>query len=329
MDLVYRPRRLRVSAPIRGLVRETELSPRQLIYPMFVTEGKAIREQIVSMPGQFRFSVDEVVRECEELYALGVGGINLFGFSKEKNKSGSMSYNPKGLVQKAIIAIKSAIPDLCVQTDVALDPYTIHGHDGIVIDNEIVNDKSVEVLCKMALSHAEAGADWVAPSDMMDGRVGEIRKALDSNGFYNVGILAYSAKYASTFYGPFRDALESSPKNGDKKTYQMDPANGKEALREISLDIEQGADIVMVKPALTYLDVISRVNQNFDVPIAAYNVSGEYSMVVAASQKGWIDRENAMMEMLLSIRRAGANMILTYFAKEAAAFLRADYGRYS
>jgi len=329
MDLIFRPRRLRVSAPIRGLVRETELSPRQLIYPMFVTEGNSIREEIVSMPGQFRFSVDEIVRECEELYALGVGGVNLFGYSKEKNKSGSKSYDSKGLVQRAIIAIKVAIPDLCVQTDVALDPYTSHGHDGLVIDNEIVNDESVEVLCKMALSHAEAGADWVAPSDMMDGRIGEIRKKLDSNGFYNVGILAYSAKYASSFYGPFRGALESAPKSGDKKTYQMDPANGREALREISLDIEQGADIVMVKPALTYLDVIYRANQIFDVPIAAYNVSGEYSMVVAASQKGWIDRENAMMEMLLSIRRAGANMILTYFAKEAAAFLRADYGSYS
>jgi len=328
MDLVYRPRRLRASAPIRGLVRETELSPRQLIYPMFVTEGKSIREQIPSMPGQFRLSVDEIVRESEELYALGVGGVNLFGYSKEKNQSGSMSYDSKGLVQRAIISIKSAIPDLCVQTDVALDPYTTHGHDGIVIDNEIVNDKSVEVLCKMALSHAEAGADWVSPSDMMDGRVGEIRKTLDSNGFYNVGILAYSAKYASSFYGPFRGALESSP-SGDKKTYQMDPANGKEALKEISLDIEQGADIVMVKPALTYLDVIYRANQIFDVPIAGYNVSGEYSMVVAAAQKGWIDREKAMMEMLLSIKRAGANMILTYFAKEAAAFLRADYGSYS
>ncbi len=329
MDLVSRPRRLRVSAPIRGLVRETEISPRQLIYPMFVTEGKSKREKIVSMPGQFRFSVDEIVRECEELYALGVGGVNLFGFSKEKNKSGSKSYDSNGLVQKAVIEIKSAIPDLCVQTDVALDPYTSHGHDGLVIENEIVNDESVQVLCKMALSHAEAGADWVAPSDMMDGRVGEIRKTLDSNGFYNVGILAYSAKYASSFYGPFRGALESAPKNGDKKTYQMDPANVREALREISLDIEQGADIVMVKPALTYLDVISRAYQIFDVPIAAYNVSGEYSMVVAASQKGWIDREKAMMEMLLSIRRAGANMILTYFAKEAAAFLRAEYGSYS
>ena len=216
-----------------------------------------------------------------------------------------------------------------MQTDVALDPYTTHGHDGLVINGEIVNDESVEVLCKMALSHAEAGADWVAPSDMMDGRIGAIRNALDVQGFSHVGILAYSAKYASCFYGPFRGALLSAPKSGDKKTYQMDPANTREALREISLDLEEGADVVMIKPALTYLDVISRVRDTFDVPIAAYNVSGEYAMVVAAAEKGWIDRDRAMMEMLLSIRRAGADMILTYFAKDAAAFLRANYGSYT
>ena len=329
MDLVYRPRRLRRSASIRGLVRETELSPRQLIYPMFVTEGKRVREQIETMPGQFRFSTDELVRECEELYALGVGAVNLFGYSTEKDELGSKSYNPDGLVQRAVRAIKTAVPDLCVQTDVALDPYTTHGHDGLVINGEIVNDQSVEVLCKMALSHAESGADWIAPSDMMDGRVGAIRNALDVHGFSHVGILAYSAKYASCFYGPFRGALQSAPKSGDKKTYQMDPANTREALREISLDLDEGADVVMIKPALTYLDVISRVRDTFDVPIAAYNVSGEYAMVVAAAEKGWIDRDRAMMEMLLSIRRAGADMILTYFAKEAAAFLRADYGSYS
>jgi len=218
---------------------------------------------------------------------------------------------------------------LCVQTDVALDPYTTHGHDGLVINGEIVNDESVEVLCKMALSHAEAGADWIAPSDMMDGRVGAIRNALDVQGFSQVGILAYSAKYASCFYGPFRGALQSAPKSGDKKTYQMDPANTREALREISLDLEEGADVVMIKPALTYLDVISRVRDTFDVPVAAYNVSGEYAMVVAAAEKGWLDRDRAMMEMLLSIRRAGADMILTYFAKDAAAYLRADYGSYT
>ena len=329
MDLVYRPRRLRRSASIRGLVRETELSPRQLIYPMFVTEGKAVRECIETMPGQFRLSIDELLRECEELYALGIGAVNLFGYSIEKDELGSMSYDSGGLIQRAVRAIKKTIPELCVQTDVALDPYTTHGHDGLVINGEIVNDESVEVLCRMALSHAEAGADWIAPSDMMDGRVGAIRNALDGQGFDGVGILAYSAKYASCFYGPFRGALKSAPKSGDKKSYQMDPANTREALREISLDLDEGADVVMIKPALCYLDEISRVRDTFDVPIAAYNVSGEYAMVIAAAEKGWIDKDRAMMEMLLSIRRAGADMILTYFAKDVAAYLRADFGSFS
>lgn len=328
MDLVYRPRRLRRTAPIRGLVRETELSPRQLIYPLFVAEGKSVRDHIDSMPGQFRLSTDELVRECEELYALGVGAVNLFGYSEDKDELATKSYDSDGLVQRAIRTIKSAVPDLCVQTDVALDPYTTHGHDGLVIDGEIVNDESVEVLCKMALSHAEAGADWIAPSDMMDGRIGAIRNALDVQGFSKVGILAYSAKYASSFYGPFRGALQSAPKSGNKKTYQMDPANIREALKEIALDLEEGADVVMIKPALCYLDVISRVREAFDAPVAAYNVSGEYAMVVAAAEKGWVDRDSAMMEMLLSIRRAGADMILTYFAKDAAALLRADYGSF-
>ena len=329
MDLVYRPRRLRRSASIRGLVRETELSPRQLIYPMFVTEGKAVRECIETMPGQFRLSIDELLRECEELYALGIGAVNLFGYSIEKDELGSMSYDSGGLIQRAVRAIKKTIPELCVQTDVALDPYTTHGHDGLVINGEIVNVESVDVLCRMALSHAEAGADWIAPSDMMDGRVGAIRNALDGQGFDGVGILAYSAKYASCFYGPFRGALKSAPKSGDKKSYQMDPANTREALREISLDLDEGADVVMIKPALCYLDVISRVRDTFDVPIAAYNVSGEYAMVIAAVEKGWLDKDRAMMEMLLSIRRAGADMILTYFAKDAAAYLRADFGSFS
>tara|TARA_X000001036_G_scaffold299729_1_gene278830 strand:- start:1223 stop:2155 length:933 start_codon:yes stop_codon:yes gene_type:complete len=310
-------------------VRETELSPRQLIYPMFVTEGKAVRECIETMPGQFRLSIDELLRECEELYALGIGAVNLFGYSIEKDELGSMSYDSGGLIQRAVRAIKKTIPELCVQTDVALDPYTTHGHDGLVINGEIVNDESVEVLCRMALSHAEAGADWIAPSDMMDGRVGAIRNALDGQGFDGVGILAYSAKYASCFYGPFRGALKSAPKSGDKKSYQMDPANTREALREISLDLDEGADVVMIKPALCYLDVISRVRDTFDVPIAAYNVSGEYAMVIAAAEKGWIDKDRAMMEMLLSIRRAGADMILTYFAKDVAAYLRADFGSFS
>ena len=329
MDLVYRPRRLRRSASIRGLMRETELSPRQLIYPMFVTEGKAVRECIETMPGQFRLSIDELLRECEELYALGIGAVNLFGYSIEKDELGSMSYDSGGLIQRAVRAIKKTIPELCVQTDVALDPYTTHGHDGLVINGEIVNDESVEVLCRMALSHAEAGADWIAPSDMMDGRVGAIRNALDGQGFDGVGILAYSAKYSSCFYGPFRGALKSAPKSGDKKSYQMDPANTREALREISLDLDEGADVVMIKPALCYLDVISRVRDTFDVPIAAYNVSGEYAMVIAAAEKGWHDKDRAMMEMLLSIRRAGADMILTYFAKDVAAYLRADFGSFS
>ena len=310
-------------------MRETELSPRQLIYPMFVTEGKAVRECIETMPGQFRLSIDELLRECEELYALGIGAVNLFGYSIEKDELGSMSYDSGGLIQRAVRAIKKTIPELCVQTDVALDPYTTHGHDGLVIYGEIVNDESVEVLCRMALSHAEAGADWIAPSDMMDGRVGAIRNALDGQGFDGVGILAYSAKYASCFYGPFRGALKSAPKSGDKKSYQMDPANTREALREISLDLDEGADVVMIKPALCYLDVISRVRDTFDVPIAAYNVSGEYAMVIAAVEKGWLDKDRAMMEMLLSIRRAGADMILTYFAKDAAAYLRADFGSFS
>ena len=301
MDLVYRPRRLRRSASIRGLVRETELSPRQLIYPMFVTEGKAVRECIETMPGQFRLSIDELLRECEELYALGIGAVNLFGYSIEKDELGSMSYDSGGLIQRAVRAIKKTIPELCVQTDVALDPYTTHGHDGLVINGEIVNDESVEVLCRMALSHAEAGADWIAPSDMMDGRVGAIRNALDGQGFDGVGILAYSAKYASCFYGPFRGALKSAPKSGDKKSYQMDPANTREALREISLDLDEGADVVMIKPALCYLDVISRVRDTFDVPVAAYNVSGEYAMVIAAAEKGWLDKDRAMNDDFSSI----------------------------
>ena len=327
MDLVYRPRRLRRAAPIRGMVRETELSPRQLIYPIFVTEGKSVRDPIDSMPGQFRLSSDEIVRECEELYSLGVGAVNLFGYSAVKDEVATKSYDPEGLVQNAIRAIKGSIPDMCVQTDVALDPYTTHGHDGLVINGEIVNDESVEVLCKMALSHAEAGVDWIAPSDMMDGRVGAIRKALDAQGFSHVGILAYSAKYASCFYGPFRGALQSAP-SGHKKTYQMDPANTREAMREIALDLEEGADVVMIKPALAYLDVITRVREAFDAPIAAYNVSGEYSMVVSAAEKGLLDRDQAMMEILTSIKRAGADMILTYFAKDAAAILRADFGSF-
>ena len=274
------------------------------------------------MPGQYRFSVDELVDECRELWELGIPAVNLFGYSTHKDDMATQSYDPQGLIQRAIRSLKAAVPELCVQTDVALDPYTHHGHDGLVVDDEVVNDETIEVLCKMALSHAEAGVDWVAPSDMMDGRVGGIRRALDAAGYKNVGILAYSAKYASCFYGPFRDALQSAPKKGDKKTYQMDPANGREALKEIALDIEEGADVVMIKPALAYLDVIAAARQTFDVPIAAYNVSGEFGMIVAAAERGWVQREQAVMEVLTGIKRAGADMILTYFAKEVAGYLR-------
>lgn len=322
MELTHRPRRLRRSESVRSLVRETTLRADDLILPLFVTEGERQRQPIESMPGQFRFSVDELVRECADVYELGIPAVNLFGYSAQKDDRATASHDPNGLIQRAVSAIKAEVPELCVQTDIALDPYTNHGHDGLVIDGEIVNDETIAVLCKMALSHAEAGVDWVAPSDMMDGRVGALRVALDDAGFSHVGILAYSAKYASCFYGPFRGALDSAPKKGDKKTYQMDPANAREALREISLDIEEGADVVMVKPALAYLDVIAAARQAFDVPIAAYNVSGEYGMVVAAAERGWAEREKSVMEILTSIKRAGADMILTYFAKEAVGYMR-------
>ncbi|MCY3664305.1 MAG: porphobilinogen synthase [Gemmatimonadetes bacterium] len=322
MELTKRPRRLRRSEAVRSLVRETHLRVDDLIHPLFVTEGEKTRAPIDDMPGQYRFSVDELVDECRELWDLGIPAVNLFGYSTEKDDQATQSYDPQGLIQRAIRSLKAAVPELCVQTDVALDPYTHHGHDGLVVDSEVVNDETIEVLCKMALSHAEAGVDWVAPSDMMDGRVGGIRRALDAAGYKNVGILAYSAKYASCFYGPFRDALQSAPKKGDKKTYQMDPANGREALKEIALDIEEGADVVMVKPALAYLDVIAAARQTFDVLIAAYNVSGEYGMIVAAVERGWVQREQAVMEVLTGIKRAGADMILTYFAKEVAGYLR-------
>ena len=322
MELTKRPRRLRRSEAVRSLVRETHLRVDDLIHPLFVTEGEKTCAPIDDMPGQYRFSVDELVDECRELWDLGIPAVNLFGYSTKKDDQATQSYDPQGLIQRAIRGLKAAVPELCVQTDVALDPYTHHGHDGLVVDDEVVNDETIEVLCKMALSHAEAGVDWVAPSDMMDGRVGGIRWALDAAGYKNVGILAYSAKYASCFYGPFRDALQSAPKKGDKKTYQMDPANGREALVEIALDIEEGADVVMVKPALAYLDVIAAARQAFDVPIAAYNVSGEYGMIMAAVERGWVQREQAIMEVLTGIKRAGADMILTYFAKEVAGYLR-------
>jgi len=319
-NMLIRPRRNRRTKAIRGLVQETSLSPGQLIWPMFVCEGKNRREVITSMPDTFRLSRDLLVKEAKLAAKLGIPAIALFPAisNKLKDKTASESLNPNGLLPTTVKAIKNAVPEMAVITDVAMDPYSSDGHDGYVENNEIVNDRTVEILCAMALAQAQAGADLVAPSDMMDGRVGAIRRALDSGGFSGVGILAYSAKYCSAFYGPFREALDSAPRGGDKKTYQMDPANRREALREVLLDVEQGADIVMVKPAMPYLDVIREVKNAVTVPVAAYQVSGEYAMIKAAVARGWLNEEAVIMESLLSIRRAGADMILTYFAKTAA-----------
>lgn len=329
LDLSSRPRRNRKNATVRDLVRETELSVRDLVYPVFVMEGSGKEEAIPSMPGMTRKTVDILLKEVEECVSLGVRAIAPFPSIEESKKDclGSESFNPDGLVPTCVRAIKEKFPDVAVLTDVALDPFNSDGHDGIVAANgEILNDETVEVLCKMALCHARAGADFVSPSDMMDGRIGAIREALDSEGFTNTSIMAYSAKYASAFYGPFRDALESAPKAGDKKTYQMDPANRREALREVALDIDEGADIVMVKPACYYLDVIRDVAEFSDVPVAAYQVSGEYAMLCAAAQNGWLDRNRIILESLTGIRRAGAKMIWTYFAKEAARLLQKENG---
>jgi porphobilinogen synthase len=291
-----------------------------LIYPMFVVEGSGQRQEVPSMPGCYRYSLDLLLEEIREVVGLGIGAIALFPLipDHQKDNAGTESYNPAGLIPQTVRAIKQAFPHLLVITDVALDPYSSAGHDGIVQDGQILNDETVAVLVKQALAQAEAGADMVAPSDMMDGRIGAIRQALDAEGWINVGILAYSAKYASAYYGPFRDALESAPKFGDKKTYQMDAANAAEALKEVDLDIAEGADIVMVKPALAYLDIICRIKQHTNLPVAAYNVSGEYAMVKAAAAQGWIDETTVMLETLTSIKRAGADVILTYFAKDAA-----------
>lgn len=306
------------------MVRETLLTVDDLIYPMFVMEGTSQKVEIPSMPGCYRYSLDLLLKEVAEAFALGINAVALFPVIPESRKddTGTESYNPEGLVHSTVRAIKKAVPEIVVITDVALDPFTTHGHDGLVDANGVIlNDPTVEVLVKMALSQAEAGADLVAPSDMMDGRVGAIRKALDDRGYIDVGILAYAAKYASAYYGPFRDALDSAPKFGDKKTYQMDPANAREALKEVALDIAEGADIVMVKPALAYLDVICQVRQTTGLPVAAYNVSGEYAMIKAAGQLGWIDEKQVILETLTSIKRAGADLILTYFAKEVALML--------
>lgn len=329
MSAMYiRPRRLRSSGAIRRMARETRLSVDQLVAPLFLVEGEGVRDEIASMPGQYRLSVDEMERELSELAEVGIPAVALFPAVDEsvKDPTGSEALNPDGLIPRALRAAKRAAPDILTISDVALDPYSSDGHDGIVKDGRILNDESVEVLAQMALVQAAAGADIVAPSDMMDGRVGAIREALDEGGYTDVAILAYTAKYASAFYGPFRDALDSAPRHRegippDKKTYQMDPANSREALRELHLDLDEGADMVMVKPALPYLDVIFRLAEVSDVPLAAYHVSGEYAMLSAAARNGWLDRRDAVMESLIAIRRAGADIILTYFAKEVARWL--------
>ncbi|MCE6988968.1 porphobilinogen synthase [Dyadobacter sp. CY323] len=323
INLSRRPRRNRKSAGIRDLVQETTLQVSDFIYPMFLQDGTNQKVEVKSMPGIYRFSLDNLLEELKEVTDLGIRAIDLFPNYPEsrKDRFASESYNEDTFYLKAITAIKERFPELVIMTDVAMDPYSSDGHDGLVENGKILNDATLDILGKMSLAQARAGADILGPSDMMDGRVGYIRKHLDDNGFTDVSIMSYSAKYASAFYGPFRDALESAPKFGDKKTYQMSPANKREALLEAQLDFAEGADMLMVKPALSYLDIISLLDQNFDIPIAAYNVSGEYAMIKAASLNGWLDGERAMMEVLMSIRRAGAKCILTYFAKEAAVIL--------
>ncbi len=314
---VHRPRRLRSSDAIRRMVRETNLTPDDFIYPLFVTFGKGVRKKIASMPGCFQMSVDEIVKEAQRVYKLGVPAVILFGIPEHKDERASEAYSAKGVVQKAVKAVKDKVPGLVVITDVCLCEYMSHGHCGIVNKGRVLNDPTLELLAREALSHAEAGADIVAPSDMMDGRVAAIRDALNAGGFEDIPIMSYAAKYASAFYGPFREAAESTPAFGDRRSYQMDPANRREAVKEAALDIEEGADIVMVKPAMSYMDIISDVKDTFDVPVAAYNVSGEYSMVKAAAKLGWIDEMNIVMEILTSVKRAGADLILTYHAVDA------------
>jgi porphobilinogen synthase len=318
---IHRPRRLRSSVAIRNLVRETQLAPSQFILPLFVCPGEGNRKANGSMPDQFQLSVDQLVRECEECASLGLGGVILFGIPSEKDELASGAYADNGITQEAIRAIKRAVPQLLVITDVCNCEYTSHGHCGFVQDNDVENDTTLEWLAKTAVSHARAGADIVAPSDMMDGRVRAMRTALDASGFTKIPILSYAAKYASVFYGPFREAAESAPQFGDRRSYQMDPANGREAMREIELDLEEGADMIMVKPALAYLDIIRQARDRFEVPLGAYQVSGEFSMIHAAAAKGWLDLERTMFETLTGIRRAGADFILTYFAKPAARIL--------
>ncbi|MBI3694373.1 MAG: porphobilinogen synthase [Acidobacteria bacterium] len=315
---IHRPRRLRRSELLRSMVRETRLEPANFIYPLFVCPGEGVKREIGAMPGNYQMSVDHIVRECAEVASLGIPAVILFGLPESKDEEASGAYAEDGVVQRAVRAIKKEVKNLIVVTDVCLCEYTSHGHCGRIAGGDVDNDSTLELLARTALSHARAGADLVAPSDMMDGRVAAIRRALDENGLPGVPILAYAAKYASVFYGPFREAAESAPQFGDRRGYQMDPANQREALKEIALDIEEGADIIMVKPAMPYLDVIWRAKQEFRLPLAAYQVSGEYSMIVAAARNGWLDLERAMFESLTAIKRAGADLILTYFAKTAA-----------
>ncbi len=317
----YRPRRMRRSEALRALIRETEIGLEHLIYPLFVVPGKKVKEPIGAMPGCWHLSIDMLVEEAKEVRDLGIPGVILFGLPEKKDPRGSQAWAKNGIVQKAVSALKKHVPDLLVITDVCLCEYTSHGHCGLIAHNEVENDATLELLAKAALSHARAGADMVAPSDMMDGRVGAIREALDEHGFEQIPIMSYAVKYASAFYGPFREAADSAPQFGDRRSYQMDPANAREALREASLDLQEGADILMVKPAMPYLDIIHMLRQEFTLPVAAYQVSGEYSMIKAAGEKGWIDADRVMLESLLSIRRAGADIILTYFAKDLAGSL--------
>jgi porphobilinogen synthase len=324
---IFRPRRLREKRLLRTLVRETALAVDDFVYPLFVVHGRGVREPIGPMPGQHRLSVDELIKECKDAAGMGIPAVLLFGLPEEKDPRGSEAYAEDGIVQQAVRAVKDTVPDLLVMTDVCLCEYTSHGHCGVVEDGAVRNDPTLELLARTSVSHVEAGADVVAPSDMMDGRVAAIREALDEATFTDTPIMAYSAKYASVFYGPFREAADSTPQFGDRRSYQMDPANAQEAMREIALDLDEGADIVMVKPALPYLDVISRAKAEFGVPLAAYSVSGEYAMIRAAGQLGWLDEERAIMEALTGIRRAGADIIITYFAKDAARLLERGFHR--
>jgi porphobilinogen synthase len=318
---LHRMRRLRASEPLRNLVRETRLEPGQFILPLFAVPGEGVRREIGSMPGNYQLSVDEIAKECQQAHALGIGGVILFGIPEDKDELASGAYADDGIVQRAVRAVKQAVPKLLLMTDVCNCEYTSHGHCGKIVGNDVDNDITLEWLAKTAVSHARAGADIVAPSDMMDGRVLAIRKALDEGGFTNTPILAYAAKFASVFYGPFREAAESTPQFGDRRSYQMDPANAREAIREIELDLEEGADMIMVKPAMPYLDIIRQARERFTAPLGAYQVSGEFSMLMAAIERGWLDRDRAILESLTSIRRAGADFVLTYFAQAAARLL--------